>query len=316
MIYYASGKYTDEVLDYFIDKDLSLLSSFAYAQNTSNRTRYLAAKLRGTGKKLNHMLDSGAFTAWAQGTTVDLDQLCTVVNRALDNFGDVFNWSFVALDVIPGVKGTPATVENVMDACQQSVANYQTMLRKCPVDADILPVFHVGEPEWVIDIYKTARHIGIGLSQNVHEKDRVAWARRNQEVFKGQHLHGLAATGWDMLRCAPWYSVDSASWLAFANYGRVMIPKLDGSLYPLTVSQESGRKQTRDAHYLTLSDVHRMEVDGLVEELGHNIDTLKTSYTARWLWNLDRYRDMCQAADRWYQHYGRQQALAEAGLFA
>lgn len=309
MIFYASGNYTDVVLRYIIDHDIPLLSSFAY-DHWRARTNEIMRQRQNTGKpRIPHMLDSGAFTTWAQGSVVDLGKLCDTCKLLLDKSSDVCDWSFIALDVIPGKVGQAPTKDDMDTACRGSEANYNTMLRQLP-GATIIPVFHVGDPPWLAQHYLDtgADYIALGMSQAISEGQRVVHAAANARLFGTRKLHGLAATGTKMLRATGWYSVDSAAWIYSAAMGSIGILVGD-RLWNIAVSDTSPKTKDFDGHYKTLSRDHREEVRRRIESLGYTVDGLAQSYEQRWTWNLEQYRQACLYAA------GAPKRLAQEGLF-
>lgn len=299
MIFYVSGEYDDSVREHLVLHDIPVLSSFAYADTLPKKLAFLAKHLRAAGKRMDHMLDSGAFTTWSKGGEVDIDALCDTCNAVLDQYGDVFNWTFIALDVIPGKKGRAMTDEDIATACVGSARNYGIMRQR--VKGYVKPVFHVGDPDWLIEEYKEADYIGLGFSQAIPERERVAWARTNVAKFAGKRLHGLAATGRAMLRCAPWHSVDSAAGIYAAAMGGIAWMRPDGTMSTLAVSEHSPKIKDFDAHYDSLPPLTQRVIADRVEACGFTIERLRTDYKARWIWNIERYNETCQAAEAWYR---------------
>jgi len=95
-------------------------------------------------RKLRHariLVDSGAFTAWKAGKSVDLDEYC----RFIEALGDL-PWRYFMLDVV----GDPAA----------TMKNYEIMLNR---GFNPIPIFTRGEdPSVLEDYYKTSDVVGVG----------------------------------------------------------------------------------------------------------------------------------------------------------
>lgn len=314
MIFYVSGNYNDEgqIIDYLVARDCAVLTSFAYPKILQFRTRALAAKLRASGKRMLHMLDSGAFTAWVSGKMVDLPDLIRTCNMLQDRYSDCMDWTFISLDVIPGFKGTDPTPDDLRTAWVQSARNYQTMCRQ--VQGHVKPVFHTGDPWELAEVHYTqARYLGIGMSQDLSETERVRFAVRVAKRLGGRQLHGLAATGHRMLRAAPWYSVDSAAWIQSAAMGGINWTLPGGKLISIAISDQSPRRKEFDAHYNSLAPIVQDAIRAQVEASGVRLEDLQRTYQHRWLWNIGQYRAAVDAAAAF--HKSGQRVMLEEDMF-
>lgn len=139
------------------------------------------------------MLDSGAFSAWNSGKTIDLDQLVRVGRQ---------NWTErVGLDVIGDWRGSK-----------------QNAIRMRALDRGAsMPVFHVGDPWDLLDFYcahwpkvglggmvgSAGRGRAVGLRVWLDQVFARAWPHR---------FHAFGQTGADILFGYPFHSADSSSW--------------------------------------------------------------------------------------------------------
>lgn len=294
-------------MDYLVREQCSVLTSFAYPKMVRDRTAALAVRLRETKRKINHMIDSGAFTAWASGKKIDLEQYARTCNELQQQYADCMSFVFVSLDSIPGAKGRETTAEDIASACQESAKNYD-YLRKA-VQGKVKPVFHTGDPEWLLEHYADADYISFGMSQNLHEEERVQWVMRNAPKAADKKLHGLAATGYRMLRAAPWHSVDSAAWQYAASMGAMNWVKPSGQLLALGVSKESPKQKELDGHVASMPDIVQEEIRARLVAQGTSIEELRQGYAARWLWNIACYREACAIAS------SAPRIAAQEGLF-
>lgn len=307
--FYVSGNFNNEggITDYLVREQCSVLTSFAYPKMVRDRTAALAERLRANGKKINHMIDSGAFTAWVSGKKINLQSYAKTCNELQQSYSDCMDFIFVSLDSIPGAKGRETTKEDMETACKESAANYDYLRKE--VNGKIKPVFHTGDPDWLLAHYADADYISFGMSQNLQEEERVQWVVRNAAKAIGKKLHGLAATGHRMLRAAPWHSVDSAAWQYAASMGAMNWVKPSGKLLALSVSKESPRQKNIDGHVTSLPALLQDQIRAKLEAAGTSLDALRESYAARWLWNIACYREACRIAS------DAPRLLAEQGLF-
>ena len=180
------------------------------------------------------LIDSGAFTAYTSGKTIDraayTDWLAANAGRYTAAF---------ALDVI----GDPTA----------SLANYEwqrSALRGTGVT--LIPTWHMGAPWDVLEsMCQTAGYVSIGgmvpyfrrrplLMRNCIRAHQIA---RNH----GVRLHGLGASG-STVRQLPWYSVDSSSWAMPRRQPVVYVADQHGTMR--TIQRGNGKDARRHASTL------------------------------------------------------------------
>ena len=240
------------------------------------------------------MLDSGAFTAWNKGKEVDRDALVDFYNRAVDDWGDCIDLTCIALDRIPGRQGVTRTAQDFVDAAAETVANYEWMIPR--VHAPVKPVYHDGEPDWVLKAYRDAPYIGLSANQDQSYEDREGWVLENDTKFAGKQLHGLAMTGTRMLRVIRWHSIDSAAWVLWAGMGALAFLRDDGSLKILPSSIQSPRKKMHGGHATTITEAERsrLEQDLRAEEL--TMEIISRDSMARSRWSILVFKRACDWA--------------------
>ena len=97
-----------------------------------------------------------------------------------------------------------------------------------------VPVIHCHAPiKWIAQyIERGHRLIGIGgLGQGITRKAFLSWGDKvfhflcpSPDKLPVVRTHGFAMTSWKLLMRYPWWSVDSASWIKIAAYGRILVP--------------------------------------------------------------------------------------------
>ncbi len=259
------------------------------------------------------MLDSGAFTAFTKGKKVLLDNLIAVYDdtiRKLDTKRIEEVW-LINLDVIPGEWGRPATPKEMDQALEDSDKNFKVLKKR--FGDRVLPVFHQTEPSSRLDeVIKQNWFIAMGFRQDFAESARINSAENALERAhaKGAQVHGLATTGYEMLRRAPFDTVDSATWLYVAAMGGITYVDEVGSLLSLSISDRSPSLRDDRGHYRTLFPLAREFLDRRFAEAGVTLPQLESDLSYRILFCAHQMRE-------WMTHHYRrpERIIAEKGLF-
>jgi hypothetical protein len=149
----------------------------------------------------NVIIDSGAFSVWNKGITIDIDDYLEFCKAQPSR------WTFINLDVIPP-KG--ATAEDIENCCQKGYENYLYLKQHLE---NIMPVFHYGEDiKWLHKYMETADWIGISPNNNSHENVKREWLKGIFHITQDKvKTHGLGYSSFEGLTMFPFYSVDSIS---------------------------------------------------------------------------------------------------------
>lgn len=169
-------------------KPLALLFSFAYTKPIERWWERF-----GSGKARSLMLDSGAFSAWNRGITIDWEDYMKEIKRR-DRWNEC-----VALDVVGDG--------------QRSLAN---AIRIRDQGGEVIPVFHIDEPWEILDAY-CKLWPKVGLSCRFGEtKTKSLWFYRT--AFRRCWPHRFHSFGWterSVLMEFPFESADSSSYLTY-----------------------------------------------------------------------------------------------------
>ncbi len=263
------------------------------------------------------ILDSGAFSVWSQGSTVDLHAYLEFCHKHPDTT------YFVSLDVIPGRPNNKAslTKDAIEEACRQGWRNYKSMIAELPKEK-VIPVFHQNDDFKWLDKYLNfgAPYIGIspandsrtnsiqikrrGLIQQP-QNTKTEWMERVRPFIfdkAGRPIvktHGFAVTSYPLMKYWEWYSVDSASWKLVGAWGGIYYPKLkDGhwdfgqvpwqcSVSPMAPHQNNGK---RDHNYFNLSRSIKSQIDTFVSSTGVPIGRFRLREVSEG-YKLNRERD-------------------------
>lgn len=210
-------------VDFLAEADVGgILVSFAHDRNGT---------MLGGVDQAAVMLDSGAFSAWTVGASVDLDAFARYAQRQLARFPDAV---VVNLDVIPGTAEKPIVSASAKrKAIDESAANAE---RLRDYGLPICEVYHLHEPTSVLG----------AILERLRPGERLAFGglarQRGGQGFAVKHRFCSAAFaylrdrfGWDKLppvhglgiapdgpiggAAFPWASVDCSSWGSVAQYG-------------------------------------------------------------------------------------------------
>lgn len=168
------------------------------------------------------MLDSGAFTAWTQKKSIDLEKYCQFI---LDN--EKYIKKSVNLDVIG-----PKDPESAAEA---GMANFHVMRDH---GINCMPVLHARESWKHLDkMLEMTDYIGLSGTSLVSPVEDRVWHRliwnyvTDSEGYPIAKFHSFGNTSEYMALTMPWYSMDSATWMI--QGGRAARIKLQGKSYQL-----------------------------------------------------------------------------------
>ena len=195
----------------------SVLSSYAFIKDPQKMIN-----LWGDFVPKNLILDSGAFSVWSNGKTVDIDSyalFCEGVKRLLPSEVNLY---VVNLDVLPGKFGQRPTNEEREYSASQG---FENMLYLESKGLKVIHVFHQHEDfKWLDKMRNHSDYIGISPANDCSMKEKLHWLNEVFGLIKDTiKTHGFAVTSHEQLYRYPFYSVDSSSWTAPPRFGRIPI---------------------------------------------------------------------------------------------
>jgi hypothetical protein len=225
------------------------------------------------------MLDSGAFSVWTSGETIDLDAYIAWASNYYSEFDS--NVVVINLDVIPGTPtgGAPSTRERNA-AVKKSMRNADTIRA---AGLPVMEVYHLHEPIRVLGQLLERRQPGelVGLGGLAGRGDsglKMQFCRdafrllyeRNGRSWKGiVPLHGLGISpDAPMGKHFPWWSIDSSSWSIFHRFGAEVARNGRAQKRSTGATREKGQRglaafrPASDLYYIrTLRRWRRLESD-------------------------------------------------------
>lgn len=195
--------------------------------------------------------DSGAFSAYTQGKTINLGDYAAWVKR----WSDHLVWA-ASLDVIGDPVGT--------------LTNWRTLRDEHGLTT--VPTVHAGAPTSALDAYgrEGCDFVGLGGMVGLHRDRLLPWVaamfRHARDHYPQMRFHGWGLESIPTLRRVPFYSVDSSGVInAGYRHGRlVMFDRRTRSMVPIRLD---GHTPYRHARLL-------------VDDYGTDPDTIATSNPA------------------------------------
>ena len=174
--------------------------------------------------KVQLMLDSGAFSAWNQQQTINLDDYIAYLKR-----NHKWLYSYVTLDVLPFGPERHRSADMVETCAKLSYKNHQTIKEH---GLTPIPVFHQGESwRWLDRMLKDGeRYIGLSTRKDLWGHQQCDWLDQCFSILcdqKGRPLvftHGFGVTNPSLIFRYPWHTVDSTTWSLAPGYGQIIIP--------------------------------------------------------------------------------------------
>lgn len=173
----------------------ALLVSFVYLTPfLNNRSKYVYR---------NWVMDSGAFSAEASGTKIDLMQYTELCQRMLTS--DPSLVEVFALDVIGDWRASRVNTE-----------------RMWAEGVPAIPCYHVGEPWDVLtSLCKEYPKVALGGAVGLHAKEKLAWAKQCFARVWPKKLHGFGFGSEVMIMALPFHSTDATNWeIGACKFGR------------------------------------------------------------------------------------------------
>lgn len=220
-------------------------------------------------------LDSGAFSAWTLGETIDLPEYCEYIKRNMD---------------ILRVEGG-AVMASVLDAIGDPLGTYRNQMHMEYLGVRPLPCFHKGEDERYLQHYvDNYDYITIGGMVGSSKNQLKTWLDRiwDRYLVDGAgrpklKVHGFGMTSVELMELYPWYSCDSSSWIQIAAFGNIMMPYKQ---WILSCSEKSPTRHTVGKHLTTLSETEQDFLFSELEKHGFTYERLSTIYESRAAYNL------------------------------
>lgn len=235
------------------------------------------------------MLDSGAFSAYIKGVSIDLADYIAYVKKNLHLIDTYFN-----LDVIPGTYNQKRKEGELEAGAAASRAN---LLKMKKAGLNPIPVFHQEEDfKWLHLMVKDREpYIALSTLKELSIQENRDWLDQcftllcDEKGWPRMKIHGLGIASFDLLKRYPWETCDATSWALTAAYGAIYVPVYRGGKpcyseapVKLTVSEADRKNGTPSDHYTRFGPIMRGRViDFLENEVGVKVEDAAKDYEVR-----------------------------------
>lgn len=242
----------------------------------------------GTARKVNEMrhagvkifLDSGAFSAYTLGQTIDLEEYCRYIHE-----ND---------DLIRREDGI--LMASVLDDIGDEYKTYCNQLRMEELGVKPLPTFHTNEDTRYLDYYAANyEYLSLGGMVGAGPAQLQIWLDRmwNNHLLDGAgrpkvRVHGFGITSIPLMERYPWYSCDSSSWIQTTSFGGITVPGYGN----LDVSAESPNRHNAGQHLETLTPIERQRLEEIIRSHGFDPEQVRTRYLGRAVYNIWAYDEI------------------------
>lgn len=219
-------------------------------------------------KKISFFLDSGAFSAWSKGVSINIRDYIKFIKDNI-NYIDVYS-------VLDDIQNPEITLEN------------QKIMEESGLKP--LPCYHFGENIKYLEYYiKNYDYIAFGGMVPISTKDLIQWL---DNIFKNYicdekgypkiKIHGFGLTSHELLIRFPWYSVDSTSWVMCSRFGGFYMPLYKNGKFDylagqlkISVSNKNTDLNKFDQHYFNMIKEKKEIVNEYLKIMGFEIGESK-----------------------------------------
>lgn len=280
---YFAGAQTPGVDEFIYNLGANRL--YSYFSERKHIEKYIEL-LKTEKSKSKLMVDSGAFSAWTRGVTIDVDQY-------IDWLNEYYGYIAAAgqMDVIPGHIKYGATPQQVREAAEGTWENYLYMRSKLKNPDLILYTFHVGEPleylknalEWRDKNGNAIKYMAlggmVGKPRNIRNEFlshcySVIYASSNPTI----KVHAFGMT--DLRLCSKYHitSADSTTWIVNGAQGNIR------EHYGLV--NISDHQLNNPQNFANIAPEQKQRLEKLFKKHGFTYDELKSDYIKRLLFNV------------------------------
>lgn len=240
------------------------------------------------------MIDSGAYSAYTQKKTIDLEEFT--------------NWS---INIHEELKGVTNAIHIGLDVLGDWKESQKNQTAHDATGITFIATFHRPDPpeylDWILNRECSHKYMGIGgLVTDVMDTSKLipfldfVYDKICDEEGKPRietHLFGIGDT--TIINRYPATTSDSTSILWPSIYGNIMLPQLNPytgkpdysqTLLKISISSENEKQRQANAHFRTLKAGMRDHVANQIEKAGFTVAQLETDGTQRTLFNFLQFK--------------------------
>lgn len=298
-LYFAGAK--NKIADkYLLEHDANRLQS--QLLDRRNIVDWIVNK----SDKSKLFIDSGAYSAYTQGTVISVDRYIGYLNSISEQCT-----IFAQLDTIPGQMGKPKTQEERLNTPRLSWENFLYMHERLIEPKKLIPIFHQGEDyDWLWNMLEwvdsSGEHIPyIGISPAVDVPGLEEFLVRSFDIISKSNnpnvkTHAFGMTQLKMLELYPYTSADSTSWKLSAAMGSIYTPW--GLVY---VSERGANDKT---YILNQNKSAQTNVIDYIKECGFTFEQAAKFDYVRYIINIKYLMD-------WAKNYKYRGGIKRKRLF-
>lgn len=276
---YFAGSQCTESTNLIIKKSLCRL--YSYYNDKSSIKKWIENNVSG---KL--FIDSGAFTAWTKGVTINVEEYVQYINNITE-----YLTLFGQVDTIAGTLDTVPTLKEQEEASIKTWENYLYMYTHLKEPDKCVYTFHIGENykylkqalEWKNSKGEHFKYMALGGTVGKPVQDKINWFKKVWTIIKSSSnpnvkVHAFGMTSFDVLKQFPFTSADSTSWIMtgstgsiFTSYGNVLV---------------SDQTLSNKLHFNYLHNDAKNVICKEVEKFNYTMKELASDYKARVCYNL------------------------------
>lgn len=167
------------------------------------------------------IVDSGAFSAFNRGAKIDIDKYCEFIGKVKELAKNKVY--FFNLDVIPHIKGTTPTKQQLETAASKGIENWKYIRNKGHAT---IHTYHQFEGKEILDRIlnecNELNYIGISPANDQSLQSRNKWLSETFFLLRNTvRTHCLGLTAKESLEIFPVYSADSSSHLNVSRFGEL-----------------------------------------------------------------------------------------------
>ncbi|MDD4804100.1 MAG: hypothetical protein PHN69_02915 [Candidatus Pacebacteria bacterium] len=206
------------------------LTSYLYPKEFYQWLRY------SEGEPGSVILDSGAFSAWNNNQSINIDEYIAYCKKAIKVGSESGKEIHVVnLDVIPGKVGESAKLSKLDNGENEIIINkaaeegFANLIRMKEEGITPIHVFHQGENwEYLHRMVEQTDYIGISPANDLSVRSRVFWMLSVFEYMYEKKIevktHGFAVWMLPVLKHLPFTSCDAATCVLLAAHGGFYYP--------------------------------------------------------------------------------------------
>lgn len=210
-------------------------------------------------------LDSGAFSADSQGRPIEVDEYIAFIKEHEE-----------AIDIYP-----------VLDVIGNEVATWEN--QKIMEDAGLspMPVFHVEDNMKYLHQCLDYEYFCLGgMAGGASHQSRQHFLNKCFDVIcdspdrkPKSKVHGFGLAAPSLMIAYPFYSIDTSSWVAYSQYGIILLPQRNRDGSPnygktpikLFVTERSPKTHLEGQHIKNLTEPERLNVLYYLNALGFQL---------------------------------------------